>query len=260
MVQSVGSPTDSYSLFQRGRAARTAAGGSASDSAFFDTTKQSSSSDATTTASASLADQGQTQTTSGDFANVFQRLSSALQSLMVQSQSTAGETGTSSSVLATTTPTTDDAATGTATTGDTTATSVGDAATQTDEAHHAKSGNRALQGDIDAMINDLHGFIQVANGDAMTTADNTTTASSANDNATTSASSLATDGTSSTDSSSTTASQAASESAAANTATNAVGDTTYAYAQTLMQALQNYSAASANASSSQPSAAVSAIG
>jgi hypothetical protein len=202
------------------------------------------SSDASTSSIASILDNGQAQTPSGDFANVFQRLSSGLQSLVVQLQSITTGSGASSTTAAAT-PTPD----GTMT--DTPASTAGPPADgptvfitgadalRTAAMHRPSSGNRALQGDIDAMINDLHGFIQVGSGDAMAAV------SGANDNAAT------------TDPPATSQSSGAASDMAA---TNAFNETIYGYAQTLMQALQNYSVASTNVANTQRDAIVSATG
>ncbi len=248
MVQSVGSPADSFTLFQSGGARRTASGGSAGSIASFGATAQSGpSSDASTDSIASILDNDPAQTTSGDFANVFQRLSAGLQSLMVQLQSMAGGAGAPSAAAPPTAGKSgdDDAPpTAGATTDGAATLSAAEDAMRTEAIRHPSGGNRALQGDVDAMINDLRGFIQVGNGDAMAAADSRKLTSSVNDNG-------AADG-------STTAAQQSTASDMA--AANALGETTYGYAQNLMQALQNYSVASANVSNPQRSALVSTIG
>lgn len=267
MVQSVGSLADSFTLFQSGGVARAASGSGQSTGgiASFGANQSGNSSDASTTSIASILDNSsQAQTTSsGDFANVFQRLSSGLQSLMVQLQSMAGTSASSSTaaaassttdVSAASTATTDATATDTAAT-DVAATVASDTAAKVDVTHHASGGNRALQGDIDAMINDLHGFIQVASGDASATADTTTASPTTGGAGAAGDSPPATGGPASSD-----GNASASQSAASSAAdTAALNETTYGYAQNLMQALQNYSVASANVSNPQ-SSAISAVG
>ncbi|WP_146002657.1 hypothetical protein [Telmatospirillum siberiense] len=216
MVQSVESPADSFSLFQLGGAARTPWAKSADSAVFAMTSQSGESSSASPDAGTSFFDTG--QTTSGDYATVFQRLSTGLQALMVQLQSIAGNGGTSSDPPAVETAIADPPATG---------------------GFHASGGNRALQSDADAMINDLHGFIQVANGDFFVdgVAVSPVAAASgatANDNATPVAS--------------------------GDVAGSAFGQMSYGYAQAMMRAVRNYSAASAEASGSRPSAAISAVG
>ncbi len=275
MVQSVGSVTDAFSLFQLSGATRAASGGATSGAASFfgSKTPGAISAETPTKSTASILDDSQAQTTSGDFANVFQRLSSGLQSLMVQLQSKSGGAANSASSSSTA-----DASTAEGATADVAGPPVGASAEKADLLHHASGGNRALQGDADAMINDLHGFIQVASGDALAAPDAAPAAATANDNAAVAVLSspisgggadstvptAAVDGTAAV---ATTPSvpSASSDAATAPPASSgnadaaAVGDTTYAYAQTLMQALQNYSAASASVSNPQ-SNAVSAVG
>jgi hypothetical protein len=259
MVHSIRNLTDSQSLLQLAARGRTAAAGSSdSIASLVDTAQSGTGKDASTLAIPSILDNSQTQSASGDFSSAFQRLSSSLQSMMVQLQSSAP-----SSADAAGTATASTATAGTATDGATTDTPVasltGSATTATSgtedmaSVHHSTGGNRALQGDASALINDLHGFIQVANGDATVTTDGGSGLSTANDNVATSTSTAATVTAASSD--------AATQAAAADRATtNALSDMTYNFAQNLFQAVQNYSAASSSATVAQRSPAVSAVG
>jgi hypothetical protein len=241
MVQSVGSLADSYTLFQLGGAARTAAGGSAGGIASFAATPQSgTSAGAATNAIASILDNGQVQATSGDFASAFQRLSSGLQALMVQLQSTVSPSATATPAL-----------------GGVAATASSEVAPVREPGfaplHRPSAGNRALQGDIDALVNDLRGLVQVGNGDASSADDGGKVASSANDNADPAASRLAADGTPPA------AGPAATASPPEMAAAGALDNSIDSFAQNLLQALQNYSVANAPVANPQRSIAVDNI-
>lgn len=165
---------------------------------------------------ASALDLSSPQGASSDFASPFQQMSSTLQSLMVQVQA-AGKADAS------------DASAG----------------------HAAHGGNRALQGDANALIYDLHGMIQVEDGD-LSSADGVTPAASP-----------ATSSNATTASTTGVASPAPSSDTASASSTPAAGEwssVTYSFAQDVMQALQNYTAANANGASSRPDNAVSAVG
>ncbi|MDR3438695.1 hypothetical protein [Telmatospirillum sp.] len=132
------------------------------------------------------------------------------------------------------------------------------AARETDAAtgqhHHHSSGNWALQGDIDALVNDLHGLVQVANGEASAVETKVSPSAAA------AASAAATTG-----SGDATAGIVAGQSAAAVTASDQVAGTTletatYGFVQNLQQALQSYGSTAANSNSSQTATTVTAIG
>jgi hypothetical protein len=248
MVQPVGSSGNSLNLFQPADAAHSASGGaSASIATFAGVRPAGASSDAATTAISSILDNSQPQAASGDFTNVFQRLSSSLQSLMVQLQSTVAGDGASNgpeSLLASSTSTTS-----TQNSAATTSTQDSDATDSTERP--PTSGNWALKGDINAMLDDLHGFIQVANGDATATAVNTGTAST-NGNAETNASSSSASNATTTNDALTAISQTADQSPSTTIATDG-------FAQSLLQALQSYGATNAATVNSQSRPAVSSV-
>ena len=270
MVQTIGKLAETYSLFQAGGASRAARAGSTdSIASLLSSTQNTNGKDAATTAIPSILDNNQTQAASGDFVSAFQRLSSSLQSLMVQlqSQSSTKTVAASGDSLATT-PTSssstsapdgsEDASNGAATT----ATS---AAAAPNPNRYYRAGDWALQGDANALLDDLHGFIQVANGDASVPADDHAAIANANDNSTyavsnnVAATALPVDGMSTSESglpSSSLATASTSDTAAAS----ALSDVTYNFAQNLFQALQNYGAASANATLPQRNESVSAVG
>lgn len=294
MVQSIGSPADSFSLFHLDGGAYALSGKSAEGAAFSTTTQSGESSDAASGGAASLLDTGSTQTGSGGYASVFQRLSSGLQALMVQMQSITGDGGTSlknttvssGSVSAADSgggsdPPALSAPPGNASTVDPpvaqpaslsvaatavtpsgpTVTASGTTADDSAVLFHASKGNRALQGDIDAMINDLHGFIQVANGNVLVEGEVVSTpaaasAVTANDNATPTASGPSADETFPGGGNAGLSQSAASGDVAGST----FGLTSYGYAQTVTQAVQNYNVASAVTSNPQPAVAVNAVG
>jgi hypothetical protein len=88
------------------------------------------------TSSSASSSSSSTLASSSDFASAFERFSAGAQSVILQAQSVVDKT------VATT------------------------SAHWSDTVHPLSSGNRALAGDADALINDMHGDILVADGDA----------------------------------------------------------------------------------------------
>jgi hypothetical protein len=289
MVSSVGKVSDTYSLFQAGGVARAKSSGSSDSIASTPSTEPSFvGKDRATNAISSILDNSQTQVSSGDYASAFQRLSSSLQALMVQLQGNTSVTPTTASQAAATqdTSTQDSVAQdSTSTTSSATSaqgsdvnattaanaisTSASMAGSGVDQTYAASlrhtGGDRALQGDFNALIDDLHGYIQVANGDASTGTYASATTSTANDNAT-AASPAATAVIAQTEqasSSSPTASNSAVSASATTSdqaATSALNDVTYKFAQNLAQAMQSYNATGTNATAPQRSEVISAVG
>lgn len=228
MVYSIGSPADSAGMMTLG-AGRSVASGKSTRGAL------SNSASGRGGGGDSSSDGGTPQSVSGDYASGFQRLSSGLQALMVQLQSVA--------------------------------TSGGDPPTQGGLAgegvlFHASRGNRALQGDANALIDDLHGFIQVENGDfsAARQADPPMTAASvpsANDNVNPSAAGPPDSGGLAQTAGAVDLSGSA---ASGDVSGSSLGLATFGYAPTLTQAVQNYGLANSAFNSPPSSPAVTAVG
>jgi hypothetical protein len=258
MVQSVGSLTDILSLVRTGAGRNTgsstgtdpiaallglgqasAVSGSSATSTATTTQGGTSSSGngsaSSTGASASTKWSGSQTKTIGrrDFDNAFQHLSSDLQSVMVSAQAAAGDAQAAGSTVA--------ASLGSSTALASTMSSLTQGAAaqssglpvpatfadrQTDAAsgqhHHHDGGNWALEGDSDALLNDMHGLVQVANGDISSqgvTGTGTARAASAGTASTTTG---------------------ATASPTAPSSTEATTMTAFGFAQNLMQAMGAY--------------------
>ncbi|MTJ79435.1 MAG: hypothetical protein F8N37_00205 [Telmatospirillum sp.] len=174
MVQSVGQLADTYALFPQGISGQVkAVSGSSSVSSATTAFRRPQTGDGQTTAPDEAGGDGfrlALRQGGRDFDNAFQHLSPDLQAVVVAAQGAAqgGAAGGGGATVSSITPAASNSVTDPPTTASGGAppdVSAGGTNAATGRQHHQSGGNWALAGSANALINDMHGFVQVANGD-----------------------------------------------------------------------------------------------